>query len=92
MMGIEASLKKLSIQLGQVMEANGQQDKGKALMHEQTHAITSSMSGYTTKEQDQGSFENPLMYNSPLRIVYRVDLYLMCLASTTSSGNTFSSK
>ena len=29
MMGIEASLKKLSIQLGHVMEANGQQDRGK---------------------------------------------------------------
>ena len=57
MISIEASLKKLSIQLGQVIEANGQQDRGKAPMHEQTHAITSSRSGYTTKEQDPGSFE-----------------------------------
>ena len=57
MMGIEVSLKKLSIQLGQVMEANGQQDRGKAPMHEQAHAITSSKSGYTPKEHDLGSFE-----------------------------------
>ena len=57
MMGIEASLKKLSIQLGQVMEANGQQDRGKAPMHEQAHTIISSRSGYTIKEQDLRSFE-----------------------------------
>src|SRR4029077_11169087 len=38
------------------------------------------------------TFENPLLYNSPLRIVYRADLYLMRLASTASSGSMFSSK
>ncbi|KAK0585433.1 hypothetical protein LWI29_028566 [Acer saccharum] len=37
------------------------------------------------------TFENPLLYNSPLRIVYRADLYLMRLAST-ASGSMFSSK